>query len=110
MSRLGVCYCFTLPPAAAGEETRIASMLLDLSRSRQGADGMAMLVSRLSRNPRQVYLFPGSQPHVRGALKGLLEQYEARVCEPPRSDEVVFLVGSPEVWKRLAAGRDGSSS
>jgi len=106
VSSLGVCYCFTVPSESNGEEARIASMLLELSRSPEGARGMAMLVTRAPHTPRQVYLFPGSQPHVRQAIDDVLRRFGGSPCEPPAADETMFLVGSTAVWKRLPRSRE----
>jgi len=110
VSSLGVCYCFTVPMEASGEEARIASMLLELSRSPEGARGMAMLVTRAPYTPRQIYLFPGSQPHVRQAIDDVLQRYGGSPCEPPAADETMFLVGSTAVWKRLPRTRENGPS
>jgi hypothetical protein len=90
-------------------------MLSDFFRSPEGAEGMVMLASRAPRTPRQIYIFPGSQPRVREAVDGLVRKYEGSPCEPPAAGETIFLVGSAAVWKRLppskgADGADGSKA
>jgi hypothetical protein len=85
-------------------------MLLAFFRSPEGADGMAMLASRAPRIPRQIYVFPGSQPLVQEVVDGLLRKYGGSPCEPPAADETLFLIGSAAVWNQLprANGTDGT--
>ena len=58
---------------------------------------MAMLATRAPHTPRQIYLFPGSQPLVRQVVDGLLRKYGGSPCEPPTAEEAMFLVGSTAV-------------
>ncbi|HVF61509.1 MAG TPA: hypothetical protein VNJ70_16995 [Thermoanaerobaculia bacterium] len=85
-------------------------MLLAFVRSPEGADGMAMLASRGPHIPRQVYLFPGSQPLVREVIDALLLRYGGSPCEPPAAEETMFLVGSTAVWKQLPRTNGSASS
>ena len=98
---VGPCFRLSLPQESLEEESRIASLLLDFFRSPEGAEGMAMLASRGPQTPRQIYIFPGSQPRVREAVDGLVRKYGGSPCEPPAADETMFLVGSTAVWKQL---------
>ena len=101
MGSLGPCFRLSLPDGSREEEATIASMLLAFVRSPEGADGMAMLASRGPHTPRQIYLFPGSQPLVREVVDALLRKYGGSPCEPPAAEETMFLVGSTAVWKQL---------
>lgn len=109
MGSPGPCFCLSLPEESREEEATIASLLLAFVRSPEGANGMAMLASRGSRTPRQIYLFPGSQPLVQEVIDGLLRKYGGFPCEPPAAEEAMFLVGSTAVWKQLRRtdGTDG---
>ena len=105
MGGLGPCFRLSLAEESLEEEARIATMLSDFFRSPEGAEGMVMLASRHPQTPRQIYIFPGSQPRVREAVDDLLRKYGGSPCEPPTADETMFLVGSTAVWKQLPRAR-----
>ncbi|HVF61802.1 MAG TPA: hypothetical protein VNJ70_18495 [Thermoanaerobaculia bacterium] len=61
-------------------------------------------LARASDMARRIYIFPGSQPRVREAVDAILQQYGGAPCEPPATEETMFLVGSTAVWKQLTDG------